>query len=242
MFGVWLDDATMLPQHAAWLTLSISRWLSPGASGIDAPVMDFSAAVMRRVQVSATVPYYRATDQSSSTFRGFGDLYVGSKVLLWDPGAHRVGVATAPTVEVLNTVPLDSAAGDPGRVNWVLPLCVEMDRRGYRAYGTVGYFSKGAVFVAGAFERTLTERLAVTGSLTHSRSTDDQAVSEAIGLSTQRTDASGGAMFRLSPTLNLFGSVGRTLSRMDYDSSRLALSVGMSMSLVGPVARPRGRP
>jgi hypothetical protein len=113
-------------------------------------------------------------------------------------------------------------------------------------------FTRGAVFAAGAVERTLTERLFATGSLTHSRSTSDAASAEAYGLARSRTDASGGAAWTASPALLLFASVSRTLSKLDYDSSRIAFNAGeresgrarpaASRNLPGPHFPARGHP
>src|SRR5215208_5189688 len=41
-FGVWLDDATVLGPHEAWLTVSVQRWASPTLRGFDVPVSGIS--------------------------------------------------------------------------------------------------------------------------------------------------------------------------------------------------------
>ncbi len=234
--GVWLDDASVLDPSTVWVGLSVSRWLSPAATGTDAPVMDIAAGLTPRVQVAATVPYFSAADTQGGAIHGLGDTYVGAKVVLREPSTRHFGVAITPTMEILSGASVESTPG-ARRVNWVLPASIEVRRGEMRIYGTGGYFTRGAIFGSGAVEKALTARLTVTGSLTHCYATDGNALSEEFGLSRHRTDASGAVSYAVSPALMVFGSVGRTLSQLDYDGSQLAINAGVTFNVLPPRTR-----
>lgn len=226
--GSWLDDARVLPTGESWVSVSLSRWSTPIASGGDTPGFDLSVGVTRRMHATVSVPYFRASDTSGTQIRGMGDMYIGTKIQLRDPEAHSVGVAIGPTVEIA------SGMGDAGtnrRFNWLLPLSMEWQRDNVRVYGSTGYFSRGVLSAAGAVERVVNDHLVVTGALTHAYSIDRDALDDEIGLGRRRVDVSGSVSYVVSPALAVFGSFGRTISRLDADATRLLASVGVSMNV-----------
>jgi hypothetical protein len=230
--GAWLDDARVLASGESWLGLSFTRWVMPIASGADTPAVDVTFGITRRVQASVSAPYSRATDSAGLQTRGMGDWYLGTKLQLRDPDAHRVGLALAPTLEVV------SGAGDADlstrRVNWLLPVHVEWHDEHVRVYGSTGYFSRGVLFASGAVERAVNDRMVVTGALSQAYSSDRNALSEQIGLRRSRLDLTGSLSYVMSPALAVFGSFGRTISGMDPDSTRLLASVGLSVNVAAP--------
>ena len=230
--GAWLDDARVLSSGEGWLGLSVTRWVMPIASGADTPAFDVTFGITRRLQASLSAPYSRATDSDGLQTRGMGDWYVGTKLQLRDPDAHRVGLALAPTLEIVSG-PGDA---DPStrRFNWMLPLNVEWHDERVRLYGSTGYFSRGVLFASGAVERAVNDRMVVTGALSHAYSSDRNALSEQIGLRRSRLDLTGSISYVVSPALALFGSLGRTISGMDPDSTRLLASVGVSVNVAAP--------
>jgi hypothetical protein len=230
-FGTWLDDASTIAPGEAWLALSMSRWVMPVASGTDAPVMDLSVGLSPRVQTSVTVPYFHVTDWSGASMRGLGDLYLGAKVVLRDAATHTVGFAVSPTLEYLSDTSITGTGLD--RMNWILPLSIERRFGTGRIYGSTGYFTRGAFFVSGAYERVLTQKLVVSGVLSHALATDSEAISEEIGLGRQRLDLTGTAGYSVSPALVVFGSLGRTVLGFDDDSTRLLATAGVSINLKG---------
>src|SRR6185503_14671290 len=115
------------------------------------------------------------------------------------------------------------------RLHWALPLALEKRFEKLRAYGAVGYFSRGSVFASGALEVPLTSRVTATATLSHSRSLGDDPVSDELDLGSTRWDLSGGAVFFFSPKATFYGSVGRTVSRQDANASSLAVSAGVSL-------------
>lgn len=227
--GAWLDDASTLAPGESWVTLSLSKWVMPVASGTDAPVMDFSIGLSSRVQTSVTVPYFRISDGAGQTVRGLGDLYVATKVVVRDAGEHTYGVSIGPTLDILSA---SSAAGsDLPRVNWILPVNVERRFSVGRVYGSAGYFSRGVVFASGAFERRVHDRLAVSAAVTQSFATKFDTLNQELGLSRQRVDVSGTASYAVAPALAVFGSMGRTVWGFDEDSTRLLASAGVSVNM-----------
>jgi hypothetical protein len=234
-FGAWLDDASALAPGEAWLALSMSKWDMPIATGKDAPVIDLSVGVAPRVQVSATVPYFRVTDRFGASFRGLGDLYLGSKVVLRHATSpDGFGVSVGPTLELLSNT--STAGTGLERVNWLLPINIEQRFSTGRIYGSTGYFTRGVFFASGAYERPLTDRLVLSGALSHAYATDPEAISEEIGLRRQRLDLSSTVAYSVSPALAVFGSLGRTVWGFDEDSTRMLGSVGVSVNLARPAA------
>jgi hypothetical protein len=230
-FGTWLDDASTIAPGEAWLALSMSRWEMPVATGADAPVVDLSVGLAPRVQTSVTIPYFHVTDRSGASIGGLGDLYVGTKIVLRDAATHTVGFAVSPTLEYLSETSITGTGLD--RMNWILPLSIERRFGRGRVYGSTGYFTRGAFFVSGAFERVLTQKLVVSAVLSHALATDREAISEEIGLGRQRLDLNGTAGYSVSPALVVFGSLGRTVLGFDDDSTRLLASAGVSINLKG---------
>jgi hypothetical protein len=226
--GAWLDDASALAPGEAWIALSVSKWDMPVATGADAPVIDLSLGISPRVQTSLTVPYFRMNDRAGGTFRGVGDLYVGTKVILRDASAHTVGVGIGPTLEILSAASVDGTG--LRRVNWILPLNLERRFDTGRVYGSAGYFSRGVLFASGAYEYPVTDRLALSAAITHAYATGD-ALSTEIGLGRRRVDLSGTAAYAVSPALAVFGSLGRTVWGFDADSTQLLASVGVSVNM-----------
>jgi hypothetical protein len=211
--------------------------MSAYGRGVDVPSIDASLGVAPRWQLSASVPYSRIADDAGGTWHGFGDLYVTTKVRLNKPSATW-GVAVSPTLELLNE---DTAlALGTRRTHLVLPVSAEVGRAPWRVYGTGGYFTRGAVFASGAVERLIGDRAAVTGIIMHARSTaDDAAVATP---SASRTDGACIVAFSVTPGVALFGSIGRTLTGLEPDGSRLLLGFGVSMQLAAPQAPPADPP
>jgi hypothetical protein len=227
--GAWLDDASVLAPGEAWLALSMSKWDMPVATGADAPVIDLSLGLTPRVQTSLTLPYFRISDRTGGTFRGLGDMYVSTKVILRDAAAHPIGVSIGPTLEILS----DTSVAGTGlrRVNWILPVNLERRFDVGRVYGSAGYFTRGVLFASGAYEYPVTDRLAVAAALTHAYATDAEALSEELGLGRRRVDLSGTASYAVAPALAIFGSLGRTVWGLDDDSTRMLASVGVAINM-----------
>jgi hypothetical protein len=228
-FGVWLDDASVLPKGSGWTTFGVGYWRSTYGHQWDLPSVDLGMSVHRRVQVgfSAPISYARYTDGYSS--RGLGDMYLSTKIGLIEPegSGRKYGVAVAPVLEVLSS---GSVLDGEQRFHWALPVTAERRFDSFRVYGSAGYFSRGAIFAAGAVEVPISDRLIAMGVLSHSRSLEEDPLSDALLLTQNRLDLTGGAGFAVTPGMVVYGSVGRTVSRADANASSLALSGGISFS------------
>jgi hypothetical protein len=229
--GVWLDDATPVGEGEFWLTTSTQWWGSPIGEGTDAPVFDVSAGITPTVQAFVSLPYSRVTYLTTPEVGEIGTTYIGAKIQLSDPQARSVGMAVAPSIEVLSDSSIDGTG--LSRVHAVLPVSLEWRRDQTRVYGSTGYFTRGAWFAGGAVEQTVADHWVVTGALSGAWATDSHALAEEVGLRTNRTDISGSLSWIASPRVIVFGTAARTLSTLDADATRYAFTVGASLNLHG---------
>jgi hypothetical protein len=225
-FGAWLDDASVLAPGGGFTSFSVGYWRLASFTEIDAPSFDVAFGLTKRVQAGASVPVYHASAPGAPAVRGIGDLYLTSKIQLREPAAGTFGFALVPLIQVLSSEPVPGT----GRVSWAVPVSLEYQGTGWRAYGSTGYFSRGSLFASGAIELAVASRTWVTGTLSQSHSIRDDASADALGLSANRTDISGGATWAASDAVALFGAIGRTLGRDDGSATQLFLSGGLSVS------------
>ncbi|HEX9365627.1 MAG TPA: hypothetical protein VF921_03310 [Vicinamibacterales bacterium] len=236
-FGVWLDDASVAAPGGGWVSLSLGYYKTDLFREIDAPMADAGLGLSRRVQLGFSLPVYNVTPLGGVRAHGIGDLYLHSKIQLRDPvsEANGVGFAVLPIIEALS----EPAAGQR-RLNWALPVSLEVRREGWRAYGSAGYFSRGSLFASMAVERAISPRLSLTGTFSDSYSTKADPAAAILGLARSRADVSGGASYALGPEWIVFGSIGRTVSAHDRQSAKLSLVGGVSLNLAAPrQSRPR---
>ncbi len=229
-FGVWLDDASVAAPGGGWATLSFGYYKTDGFREVDVPVADAGIGFTRRVQAGFFVPVYNVTPIGGTRAHGMGDVYLHGKVQLRDPGtaADGIGYALVPIVEVTR----EPIAGQ-SKVNWALPLAIEVRRSGWRCYGSGGYFSRGSLFGSMAVERPVTSKLSLTGTVSDSFATK-MLPNEPPTLPRSRADVSGGASYSIGPSLIVFGSIGRTISAHEATSTNLALSGGVALNMAAP--------
>ena len=221
-FGVWLDDATTRAKGGGNVGFGIGYWRSAGASLVDMPMVDGSYAVTDRFQFGMSVPFYR-TENAGATLRGVDDMYFSGKIVLIDPALKdaRFGVAVIPVLEVLSPGFFDD------RVHWALPVSAEFRASPVRVYGSTGYFSRGALFGAGAVEWTSPAGTSLTFSLTHTVPTAE----DTTGVTGGRSDFSVAVGHSLNAATSVYAGVGRTLSSPDdANKTSLAISGGVSVS------------
>jgi hypothetical protein len=225
-FGAWLDDASVLAPGGGFTSFSVGYWRLASFTEVDAPSFDVAFGLTKRVQAGASVPVYHASAAGAPSVRGIGDLYLTSKIQLREPAGGTFGFAVIPLIQVLSAEPVPGT----GRVSWAVPVSLEYQGTGWRTYGSTGYFSRGSLFASGAIEIAVASRTWVTGTLSQSHSTRDDASADVLGLSANRTDVSGGATWAASDGVALFGAIGRTLGRDDGNATQLFLSGGLSVS------------
>jgi len=224
-FGAWLDDASLLAPGDAWTSITIGHYRSFAGSQTDFPVVDTGFGLSKRTQFGLTVPYYHARFNDGTSAGGFGDVFLSGKVLLVEARDRSIGVAISPVVE-FSQDPLPGQSS----VGWGAPLDIEAKLPGFRVFGSTGYFSRGALFAAGALEVPVGDRFVATGGLTMMRSTNESPAADAIGLSKGRSDITGSAAYILSSSIALFASTGRTIGSGDATGTNFMLTGGVSFS------------
>ncbi len=234
--GVWLDDATVIDPGSSLLAISWDRWESPLGSQQFFPSTSFSIGVNNRVQAQASIPYMYGGSGQAFSSASLGDVYAGAKIAVAGLSGP-VGLALIPTVEILGA----QYATGSDRLHWVLPASVEFRGGPARVYATTGYFSRGAVFVGGAVDGQVTNRVALVGSLTLTHPVGTQASSDGT-LATSQVDVGGGVFVSVTDRFAVFGNVGRTISQLQQDSTSSLVSVGVAITLrqgTGGVLLPR---
>jgi hypothetical protein len=222
-FGTWLDDASAAAPGTGWMSIGAGYWRVPGGSQIDVPILGVAYGAASRVQLSATVPFYRAS-YLGATARGLDDVYLGAKFVAVDParGDRNVGLAVSPVIEILGT----GAVGR--RVHWALPVSAEVRGGALRLYGSAGYFSRGAVFTGGALEVTAPAGTMFTAALTQSLSTSE--VSPALPApGRSRVDAMLSVAHPLTAAAAGYVSIGRSLTSIDSGGTTLAVTGGITV-------------
>jgi hypothetical protein len=227
-FGVWLDDATVSPKGQGWATVGVGYYRSPFSRQWDTPSLDLGLGVARRVQVALSAPVSRLEVVGEPATRSVGDVYVATKVAVLDPAASErgYGIALAPLIEILSS---SSVVEGGGRVHWALPVTLERRFESFRTYGSVGYFSRGAVFGSAALEVPMSDKITGTFAMTHTRSLEEDTLSDALELARTRLDVSAAATYFAAENMAVYASVGRTISELDQNGSSLALSAGVSV-------------
>jgi hypothetical protein len=224
-FGAWLDDASAAGRGQGYTSIAIGHWRMLGSSQTNIPMLGAGLGVTDRMQVSASVPFYRAQFEGGSV-SGMDDVYLGTKYTLVDPTLtlSEFGLAISPTMEVLSS-------GNPdGRIHFAVPVSVELRRQPFRMYGSAGWFSRGSFFSGAALEWSSRSGMALTGALTQSYSLRDDAVLDSMSIGRQRMDVSLGVAYPLGTMAATFVNVGRSLTSMEEGGTSLALSGGISLS------------
>jgi hypothetical protein len=223
-FGAWLDDASASARGEGYASIGVGYWRMLGSSQTNLPMLGVGLGVSDRMQVGASVPFYRARFEGGSA-SGMDDVYFGAKYTLVDPTLtlSEFGLAISPTMEVLSS-------GDAnGRIHFAIPVSVELRRQPFRVYGSAGVFTRGSFFSGAALEWSSPHGPVLTGSLTQSYSFTGDAVLDSLAVGRQRMDVSLGVAYPLGPTAATFVNIGRSLTSMEEDGTRLALSGGLSL-------------
>ena len=231
-FGSWLDDASAPVSGEGYTSIGVGHWRMDGATQTNFPMLGAGIGVTDRLQVSATVPFYRVHYTGGSA-SGLDDVYLSAKYTVLDPTLtlSEIGLSVSPVMEVLS-----SGASD-GRIHFAIPVNIEIRRAPYRVYGSMGYFTRGSIFSGAALEWA-TSHVIVTGSLTQSYSTPDDEQLAALGVSRQRIDVSGSVAYPVTSRAVVYGSLGRSLTSIAQGGTRIAVSGGVSLRF----SAPRGTP
>jgi hypothetical protein len=225
-----MDDAGLMAPGTVWLGASMVSWHGGGASEVVVPVFDASIGLTSRLQLGVNIP--RAGG-------GVGTTFFNAKLGVLNDEAHRVKLAVGPTLEILSSASMQSGPAGQARTQWGLPISVEMDGRAARIYGSSGYFSPGIWYAGAGIGRPITSRVGVSLSFSHAWTNTASAVAPAGG--PRRNDLSGGGSFDVTPTIAVFGSIGRTIATAAANGAGTTVSFGLSFSstLNSHVSRPK---
>jgi hypothetical protein len=216
----WMDDATLMPPGSVWMGVSTMRWFGGGASELYFPVVDFALGLMPRVQITGSVPRIAGT--------GLGTTYFTAKIGAWHTRDEREKLAIAPTIEVANAGAV-ALTPDHGRVQWGLPVSVEIDRGAGRVYASGGYFSHGVLYAGAGGGFQATPQLGVSTSF--SRSWTTAAPADSALPPQTRSEISGGVSYMFKPSIGAFASIGHTIATDESNGAGMTMSVGMSVSV-----------
>jgi len=159
----WIDDATLVEPGAASVSIAVVRWDGDGGSEVDAPVLDTTVGVARRLHLTATIPHVVGSPEPLGAAGGVGTSYVGAKIGIVDADAHRAKISVAPTLEILSAGVVDGSSGQ--RVHVGVPVSAEIDRGGAPLYASGGFFSQGIRFVGGGAAVRATKSVAVSAAV-----------------------------------------------------------------------------
>jgi hypothetical protein len=231
-FGTWLDDASAPSRGDGVLSIAAGHWRLAGMTQTNVPMLAAAIGVTDRLQLGASVPFYRVSTSTWSA-RGLDDIYLSGKYTLLDPTLtiSEIGVAVSPVLEVLSA----DTAGD--RVHFALPVSVELRRLPFRVYGTAGYFTRGSLFGGAAVEWIASNGTTFSGSVVQSYSVRTPTASLA-GLGRQHADVSVGAAVPAGHIVSVFGNIGRSLTSVDAGGSSLAVTGGIALRFSAASATP----
>jgi len=229
--GIWLDDATIVGTGEGYASLGAAYWRSSNANQIDVPIVGITYGISNCAQLSASVPFYRAS-YGGLTASGLDNVYVNGKVALVsrDAGAGGIGVALGAVAEILS-----AGLAEASRVHWVVPVSVEVRAHPVRMYGSTGYFSRGAFFAAAAVEVTVPAGTSVTASLAHSASVRGLTIATSPGTTPRGAlrDATVVVAHPVSDAASVYASGSRTFSATRINGAS-SVNVGLSFRFVGP--------
>jgi hypothetical protein len=224
----WIDDATLLDPRTVSIAVSIVRWSGSGASEVDAPVIDLSIGVSRRVHLTATIPRVVGGDEPFGAAGGAGTSYVGAKVALLDPTKHRIKFTVSPMIEVLGRGVVETADTGQRRLHMGVPASAEIDSGPARFYAGAGFFSRGIWFMGGGVGFLAASKIYVSMGYNTSWRTADAADVPISGRS--RNEVTASLAYVLAPKASVYGSIGRTMKTLDENGAGRTIGGGVAFS------------
>jgi hypothetical protein len=226
----WLDDASVLTPGSVSLGISFAHWSGAGASELDVPVVDAGLGIAPRVQIGASVPRIAPGPDGSEPVGGIGTSYITSKIALLTGSA--VKLAVSPLVEVLGTSAAQALPMGSSRLQFGLPVSVEIEQGSSRVFASTGFFSRGALFAGGGAGFQASPSIGISVAITRSWVTE-----EAAAITRDRRELSGGVSWFVRPQIALYGSIGRTIATSDEDGAGHTVSGGVTFLLTPAVSK-----
>lgn len=224
------DDADVTPMGTLAVTSYFGYDRLKAGEDISGPTTYFSLGLHPRFSVFGDVGRVHSRFEQ---FRlgGLGDSYFGGKILLLKEGRLRPAVAAEPILEVLGQPSIADNLLAPNRVNFVQTLIAQKTAESYRFYYMAGYFTRGIVFQSLTGELDRWERVTPQAVFSTARVTREQSLISELGLNQSRADLEGGVTVQITKTWSIFVMAGRSLGRMDLNTSNYQLSAGMTFNL-----------
>jgi hypothetical protein len=197
----WLDDATLLTPGSISLTISALRWSGTDLSEVNFTIVQAAVGLAPRFQIGATVPRIVGSADGTGPVGGVGTSFISSKIAFLT-GGSGVKLAVSPVIEVLGEGAIQALAPGEGRTQFGLPVSMEVGQGPVRVFASTGFFSRGVWFAGGGAGMQVSPRLAM--SLSFSRAWANDALT---GLSRDRRDLSGGALYVVRPQMAVFDPV-----------------------------------
>jgi hypothetical protein len=228
----WLDDASLLSPGSMSLTVSAVRWSGTDLSETDFPVLNAAVGLTPRVQIGVSVPRVIGSGDSAGPAGGFGTSYLSGKIALLT-GGSGVKVAVSPMIEILGEGAVQALSAGDSRLQFGLPVSVEVSQGAARVFASTGVFSRGAWFVGGGAGVQATPRVGASVSFTRSWASADVS-----GVTRDRRELSGGVAYSATPRMAVYGSLGRTIATTDENGAGTTVGAGVAF-LLSPASRPR---
>jgi hypothetical protein len=220
----WIDDASVLPPGMMSMSISAMRWHNGDSSEADVPIVDAAFGLSRRVQFSASVPRVVGGADAAG---GMGTSFFSAKIALVDDPRRSFKVAAAPTLQIVSEGVAATLPAGATRGRWGMPASAEVAVGPARLYGGGGYFSPGLWFAGGAAAARASDKVVVSVGFSRAWRHDDLAAPPTLRA---RNELSGGAAYALTPTVSLFGTLGRTVATLDENGAGATVAGGLSVA------------
>jgi hypothetical protein len=227
----WIDDASLLEAGSVSIAMSVVRWQGSGISEVDAPVIDAAIGLAPRVHLTITVPRVVGSEDPLGPVGGMGTSYFSAKIAAINDAKRGLKLSVAPTLEVLGSGVLQSTEGER-RAHFGLPVSVELDRGRARLYAGGGYFTRGVWFTGAGVGTRVNDKVFVSGGFSRSwRGTDvpDVPLSDR-----DRKEITGSGSYAVTPQINVYGALGRTIATLDENGAGTSLVGGVSFFIAPP--------
>jgi hypothetical protein len=137
-----------------------------------------------------------------------------------------VKVAVSPMIEILGEGAVQALPAGESRLQFGLPVSLELTQGAARVFASTGFFSRGAWFAGGGVGFEATPRVGVSAAFTRS-----WARADVSGVTRDRRELSGGVAYSATPRLAVFGSLGHTIATTDENGAGATVAAGVTFLL-----------
>lgn len=228
----WLDDASLLSPGSMSLTVSAVRWSGTDLAETNFPVLNAAVGLTPRVQIGVSIPRIIGSGEAAGPASGFGTSYLSGKVALLS-GDSGVKLAVSPMIEILGEGAVQALPAGESRLQFGVPISLEIAQGPARVFASTGVFSRGAWFAGGGAGVQASPRVGVSASFTRAWASADSS-----GVTRDRRELSGGVSYSATPRMAVYGSLGRTIATTDENGAGTTVAGGVTF-LLEPAGRRR---